>query len=134
MKAALVLTLLLAFVAACGGNDGKLKVFGISPNIGDAMGGQYVVIRGQNFQKQARTAKVFFGNNQGNVVRFSGNNDASELIVQAPGGTAGESVDVLVVFEPGGELPIISKGFTYVEKKAIDVQDLSGKQPPPKSK
>ncbi|KAB2899029.1 MAG: hypothetical protein F9K40_10715 [Kofleriaceae bacterium] len=126
MKASLILALLLA-VGACGGNDGKLKVYGLSPNIGDAMGGQYVVIRGQNFQKQARTAKVFFGNNQGNVVRFSGNNDNSELIVQAPGGTPGESVDVLVVFEPGGELPIIAKGFTYVDKKAVDVQDLSTK-------
>jgi len=126
MKAALVLTLLMAFaVGACGGNDGKLKVFGLAPNIGDAMGGQYVVIRGQNFQKQARTAKVFFGNNQGNVVRFSGNNDASELIVQAPGGVAGESVDVLVVFEPGGELPLITKGFTYVDKKTVGVDDLS---------
>jgi hypothetical protein len=125
MKAALVLTLLMAFVGACGGNDGKLKVFGLSPNIGDAMGGQYVVIRGQNFQKQARTAKVFFGNNQGNVVRFSGNNDNSELIVQAPGGVAGESVDVLVVFEPGGELPLITKGFTYVDKKTVGVDDLS---------
>lgn len=129
MKASLILALLLA-VGACGGNDGKLKVFGLSPNIGDAMGGQYVVIRGQNFQKQARTAKVFFGNNQGNVVRFSGNNDSSELIVQAPGGTAGESVDVLVVFEPGGELPIIAKGFTYVDKKTIEVEDLSTKKKP----
>jgi hypothetical protein len=132
MKAALVLTLLVVLAAACSGNDGKLKVFGLAPNIGDAMGGQYVVIRGQNFQKQARTAKVFFGNNQGNVVRFSGNNDASELIVQAPGGTAGESVDVLVVFEPGGELPLITKGFTYVDKKTIDVQDLGTKGEPPK--
>lgn len=127
MKASLILALLLA-VGACGGNDGKLKVFGLSPNIGDAMGGQYVVIRGQNFQKQARTAKVFFGNNQGNVVRFSGNNDSSELIVQAPGGVAGESVDVLVVFEPGGELPLITKGFTYVDKKAVDVQDLGAQK------
>jgi len=127
MKASLILALLLA-VGACGGNDGKLKVFGLSPNIGDAMGGQYVVIRGQNFQKQARTAKVFFGNNQGNVIRFSGNNDSSELIVQAPGGVAGESVDVLVVFEPGGELPLIQKGFTYVDKKTVDVQDLGDKK------
>ncbi len=131
MKASLILALLMA-VGACGGNDGKLKVFGLSPNIGDAMGGQYVVIRGQNFQKQARTAKVFFGNNQGNVVRFSGNNDSSELIVQAPGGVAGESVDVLVVFEPGGELPLIVKGFTYVDKKTVGVDDLSTKDQPKK--
>ncbi len=130
MKAALVLALVMAFgAAACGDNDGKLKVYGLTPNIGDALGGQYVVIRGQNFQKQARTAKVFFGNNQGNVVRFSGNNDASELIVQAPGGTAGESVDVLVVFEPGGELPLISKGFTYVDKTTVGVDDLGNKKP-----
>jgi hypothetical protein len=125
MKVALFLALAMVVGSACGGNDGKLKVYGLSPNIGDAMGGQYVVIRGQNFQRQARTAKVFFGDRQGNVIRFSGNNDSSELIVQAPGGPAGESVDVLVVFEPGGELPLISKGFTYVDKKALDVEDLS---------
>ncbi len=124
MKAALVLALAMAVGAACGSNDGKLKVFGLAPNIGDALGGQYVVIRGQNFQKQARTAKVYFGDRQGNVIRFSGNNDSSELIVQAPGGEAGQAVDVLVVFEPGGELPLISKGFTYVDKKSVDVGDL----------
>ena len=128
MKAALFLALVMVLGSACGGNDGKLKVFGLSPNIGDAMGGQYVVIRGQNFQRQARTAKVFLGDRQGNVVRFSGDNDRSELIVQAPGGQPGESVDVLVVFEPGGELPLIVKGFTYVDKKAPDVKDLSKKK------
>ena len=31
-------------VAACGSNDGKLKVTGLEPRSGDSLGGQYVII------------------------------------------------------------------------------------------
>jgi len=119
-----VRALLVALSAACGNNDGKLKVFGLEPKSGDAMGGQYVVFRGQNFQKVNRSVKVYFGEAPANVIRFQGDD---ELIVQAPGGKAGTSVDVLLVFEPGGELPPIKNGFTYVEKTDIDVGDLKTK-------
>jgi len=110
-------TLLLVFVAtlvaACGNNDTKLKVTGIEPEKGDVEGGTYVRIKGNRFIADgARNAKVYFGSREGTVVRFASD---SELIVEAPGGKPNETVDVLIIFEPGGELKI-PKGFTFVEK------------------
>lgn len=109
-----------ASVAGCGGNDGKLRVTGLEPTTGDAMGGQIVVINGQSFMKTTRTAKVYFGDQPGNVIRFR--NDG-ELIVEAPGGKPDLTVDVLVVFEPGGEITI-PKAYTFKEKQGLDVKDL----------
>ena len=119
-----LLPLLLALVlAACGGEDTKLKVTGIEPEKGDVMGGTYVRIKGNRFIADgARNAKVYFGTRQGTVVRWASDN---ELIVEAPGGKAGEKVDVLIIFEPGGELKI-PKGFEFVEKanEGASVDDL----------
>ena len=39
----------------------------------------------------------------------------TELIVEAPGGKVGDAVDVLVIFEPGGEVKAKTK-FTFVDK------------------
>jgi len=110
----LPLVLLLAMAAAaCGSEDTKLKVTGIEPEKGDVEGGTYVRIKGNRFIADgARNAKVYFGSRQGTVVRFASD---SELIVEAPGGKLGEKVDVLIIFEPGGELKI-AKGFEYIEK------------------
>jgi hypothetical protein len=108
-----LLLVVLALFAACGNNDTKLKVTGIEPEKGDAEGGTYVRIKGNRFIADgARNAKVYFGSRQGTVVRFASD---SELIVEAPGGKSGDTVDVLIIFEPGGELKI-PKGFTFVEK------------------
>jgi hypothetical protein len=119
--------ILLAFVlalAACGGNDAKLKVTGLDPDKGDVDGGTYVRIHGNRFIADgARNAKVYFGSRQGTVIRFASD---SELIVEAPGGKVNETVDVLIIFEPGGELKI-PHGFTFIEKntRAPTVQDLN---------
>jgi hypothetical protein len=114
-----VLSLLLlvlgvsAALGACGSEDTKLKVTGLEPEKGDAAGGTYVRIMGNRFIADgARNAKVYFGPHQGTVVRFASD---SELIVEAPGGKVGDKVDVLIIFEPGGELKI-AKGFEYIEK------------------
>ena len=118
------LPLLLVFVlAACGSEDTKLKVTGIEPEQGDVNGGTYVRIKGNRFIADgARNAKVYFGSRQGTVIRFASD---SELIVEAPGGRPNEKVDVLIIFEPGGELKI-ANGFTFVEKNDTgpSVQDL----------
>jgi hypothetical protein len=109
--------------AACGSEDTKLKVTGIEPEKGDVNGGTYVRIKGNRFLADgARNAKVYFGSRQGTVVRFASD---SELIVEAPGGKPNEAVDVLIIFEPGGELKI-PKGFTFVDKedKGYSVDDL----------
>ncbi|MEO8554583.1 MAG: IPT/TIG domain-containing protein [Kofleriaceae bacterium] len=108
-----LLSLVLALAAACGSSDTKLKVTGIEPEKGDIEGGTYVRIKGNRFIADgARNAKVYFGSRQGTVVRFASD---SELIVEAPGGKPNENVDVLIIFEPGGELKI-PKAFTFVEK------------------
>jgi len=111
------------FLFACK-EDTKLKVTGLEPELGDAEGNTYVRIFGNRFIADgARNAKVYFGSRLGTVVRFASD---SELIVQAPGGKIGEIVDVLVMFEPGGEIKIPKeafenkKGFTYVEKHQVN--------------
>jgi hypothetical protein len=91
-----------------------LTVTGIDPVRGDTAGGTYVKIAGANFIADgARNVKVYFGSKQGTVVRFASD---SELIVEAPGGKAGEVVDVLLIFEPGGEKKLV-QAFTYEKPK-----------------
>lgn len=114
----LLLVCLGLAAAACGETDRTLKVTGLQPDRGDINGDTYVVIKGNRFLNDgARNATVYFGTMQagyrkGTVVRFA--ND-KELIVRTPGGKAGEVVDVLVMFEPGGQLRI-PNAFTYVVK------------------
>ncbi len=109
-----------AVIMGCGSNDGKLRVNGLEPLTGDAMGGQIVQINGQNFMKTTRTVKVYFGDQIGNFIRFKSD---SEMVVEAPGGKPDTTVDVLVVFQPGGEITI-PKAFTFKEKKGMDAEDL----------
>ncbi len=118
-----MLAVLLGLGLAACGNDGSLKVTGIEPQTGDIEGGQTVAIHGQGFRTVTRNVKVYFGGAAGTVTRIG--ND--EIIVQAPGGKLGP-VDVLVVFEPGGEHPY-KNGFTFVQKEDVNVKDLGGKKP-----
>jgi hypothetical protein len=124
MTRRLAITLLVAWVvSACGEADTKLKVTGLEPEKGDVEGGTYVRLKGNRFTADGpRNTKVYFGSRQGTVVRFASD---SELIVEAPGGKPNETVDVLVIFEPGGQLRI-KNGFTFVEKNsnAPTVEDL----------
>jgi hypothetical protein len=124
----ILLAIVVAALAACGGNDTKLKVTGLDPDKGDVDGGTYVRIKGNRFIADgARNAKVYFGSRQGTVVRFASD---SELIVEAPGGKDGENVDVLIIFEPGGELKL-PHAFTFQDKSAaqqMNVNDLDTKK------
>lgn len=105
---------ILTMVARAEPKPAKLAVTAIEPSKGDAEGGTYVRITGTRFIADgARKAKVYFGTHQGAVVRFASD---TELIVQAPGGKPNETVDVLVLFEPGGERRL-AKAFTFVEKQ-----------------
>ncbi len=121
---ALPIALGLGLLFACGETDRKLKVTGIDPVKGDIEGGTYVVVKGNRFMKDGpRNAKVYFGSRQGSVVRFQSD---SELIVQAPGGKADEQVDVLVIFDPGGQLRI-PNAFKFVDKNDTgpNIDDLA---------
>jgi hypothetical protein len=124
----LVVLAVLAALAGCADEDTKLKVTDLTPVQGDAQGGTYVVIKGNRFNKDGpRNAKVYFGGQPGSIVRFQSD---SELIVQAPPGKGGDVVDVLVIFDPGGQLTI-KKAFRYQERGAemptVKDLDTSGK-------
>jgi hypothetical protein len=89
-----------------------LSVTGLDPEKGELKGGTYVRIIGTAFTTEERKVKVFFAGKEGKVVKIQ--ND-TELIVEAPAGKAGKA-DVLVVFEPGGEMKL-PQAFTYEKKK-----------------
>lgn len=104
----------------------KLKVTGLSPDTGDADGGTYVVLKGSRFLKDGpRNAKVYFGSRSGTIVRFQSD---TELIVQAPGGKVGDVVDLLVIFDPGGQLTI-KKAFKFVAKEPSKLDEPKPKKP-----
>jgi len=122
-RTVVVAVLVAAAAAAAGcGEDKKLKVYGLEPNQGDFQGGTTVHIKGNGFQAGGvKNAKVYFGDRQGTVIKFDGDKD---LYVTAPGGKKGETVDVKIIFEPGGQIPV-PKSYTFVEIKDTDVDDLS---------
>jgi hypothetical protein len=92
---------------------GGLAISSVAPEKGDAAGGTYVVLKGQRFVKDGpRSLKVYFGSRQGTVVRFQSD---TEVIVQAPGGKPGEVVDILVIFDPGGQLAL-KQAFMFVDR------------------
>ena len=123
---ALPLVVGLGLFVGCGETDRKLKVTGLEPTKGDVEGGTYVVIKGNRFMKDGpRNAKIYFGSRQGSVVRFQSD---SELIVQAPGGKADETVDVLIIFDPGGQLKI-PNAFKFIDKndEGLNPEDIGKK-------
>jgi hypothetical protein len=63
---------------------------------------------------------IYFGSRQGIAVRFARD---SEIIVEAPGGKPNEQVDVLISFEPGGELEFRTASCS--SRKRAQVQDLN---------
>ncbi|MEZ4360010.1 MAG: IPT/TIG domain-containing protein [Kofleriaceae bacterium] len=124
-RAAALLFLGTLWCATSCKSDGPLAVTGIEPGEGDYMGGTYVRIAGSRFTKDgARNAKIYFGSRQAGLPRFASDN---EMIVEAPGGKIGETVDVLIIFEPGGELKI-PNAFKYVEHKMKTIDDVSTKR------
>ncbi len=121
-SAGAALLLLVGLLLGACKNNQPLSVTRMEPNEGDYMGGTYVRIFGHRFtQDGARNAKIYFGSRQAGLPNFKTD---SEIVVEAPGGKIGETVDVLIIFEPGGELKI-PRGFTYVEHKATTIDDLN---------
>jgi len=122
---------LLLLALALGGckEDKKLKVTGMDPMSGDFQGGTKVTITGNRFTKDGqRAASVYFGGKKAEVLGFGGD---TQLVVKTPGGNPGDKVDVLIIFEPGGEITLPQK-FEYIEKKEVDVKDLDTSQQPKK--
>ncbi|MEJ7599085.1 MAG: IPT/TIG domain-containing protein [Kofleriaceae bacterium] len=127
MPAVLLLGLSIPVLAACGDEDKKLKVTNLDPDYGDAAGGAYVTVRGNRFLADGpRTAKVYFGTTQGSVVQYDTDHS---MTVRAPSGEVGKTVDVLIVFEPGGEIRI-KNAFKFIDKKnsGATIDDIAPKK------
>jgi IPT/TIG domain len=114
-------------IAAGCKDDGPLQITSIQPSEGNYLGGTYVQIFGNRFTRDgARSAKVYFGSRQAGPPTFRTDKEMVLEAPSAPGGKIGETVDVLIIFEPGGELTI-PKAFTYVEQKNKTIDDVSTK-------
>ena len=114
----------MLLAGACGNDNTKLMVTGIEPDKGDVGGGTSVHIKGNRFTADGpRSVKVFFGGREGSIDHFV--ND-SEFVVIAPSGKLNDSVDLLVVFDPGGRITLPS-AYRYIEKNqaAPTVDDLN---------
>lgn len=120
MRSTLFVTgLLFAVVAACGGKSGgsqapggphSVQVIEIEPRTGSPDGGDAITIHGEGFMTESRTVTVFFGDAQAQVIDIPSD---TEVKIEAPPGAPGTSVDVIITFDPGGEIKL-PHGYTFV--------------------
>lgn len=103
----------------CGGEEG-LTVKRLSRNQGKA--GDSITIHGTGFQAGGtRAVRVYFGNRKAPVIGFNGD---SEIKVEVPGGhDYGTTVDIELVFEPGGSITY-PKAFKYADIPRLEVEDF----------
>ena len=121
----LALGFLLCGAVACK-DDPKLKVTGIEPAEADVNGNSYITIKGNRFVADGpRNVKVYFGDRQGTVTRIPSDR---EIVVRVPPGKAGEVVDIVIVFDPGGQKKL-DKALRYIQRgSAPTVDDLDIKR------
>ena len=114
----------LLFIALGCSEDAGLKVQRLSKDKGGP--GDHLVIHGAGFQNGgARRVRVFFDNYKAKVIKFIGD---EEIRVEVPGGPEmGKTVDVQLVFEPGGATKL-SRAFRYVEIAGLKVDDFEKKK------
>jgi hypothetical protein len=92
---------------------GQLAVTAIEPAQGDPAGGANTIVRGRRFVADGpRQVKVYFGPSPAKIIRIA---DDHRILVQPPPGEAGQTVDVVVILEPGGQVRL-PKAYTYVAK------------------
>jgi hypothetical protein len=109
-KLLLPLLLLLTFSAACSSQEG-LKVY---PRRGPYVGGDQVRITGAQF-KQSMGVKVYFGKTVADNPVIT--EDA--IIVVAPAGKNGETVDIEIVFDEATTYKI-PQSYTYYDPTDIE--------------
>lgn len=104
-------------VAGCGGKGGganepsgaSLQVTSIEPTSAAPTGGVPLVVHGRGFMAESRAIQVYIGDQPANVLSVDSDTD---LQVEVPPGEAGKTVDVKLVFEPGGEIKL-ARAFTF---------------------
>ena len=113
---------MLALASGCEKEKG-LRITGFSPKAGPYTGGDAVVFEGGGFQADgAKGVEIWFGGKRGKNVRFRGD---EQMVVDAPGGSVGEVVDITVRFD-GARTKKFPKAYTYIDPAAgFDVGTLT---------
>ena len=121
-RAAAILVSAILFLGVGCSDDGKLKVNRLSRDVGSS--GDTINIYGSGFQSGGRKdVRVFFGTKKADVLGFKGD---TQMTVKVPGGVDfGKTVDIKLVFEPGGQLSM-PHAFTYAKPEIGDPNELLG--------
>jgi len=121
-RAVLIVFAGFLFLGLACGEDKTLKVTGLSKNMG--MPGDTLLIEGSGFQASGtRGLKVYFGNSKAEVKRFIGDREILVEVPGIPGDEIGKTVDVQLIFEPGGAKKL-SNAFKYAEISRLTVDDF----------
>jgi hypothetical protein len=108
----LLLVCAVSVVAAFGCGKSKLSITAVEPNIGPTEGG-HVGIIGTGFQDKGPIGvTVYFGDKKGKVIEVKD----EKITARAPGGKAGDKVDIRLVFDDTRE---------FVAKQAYEYQDVN---------
>ncbi len=108
------LLLVMSLGMSCSEKKG-LRITSISPKTGPADGGGTVTIHGSGFEEASTLGvKIYFAKREARFLRFDGDD---KMLVQPPGGTLGEKVDILITFGDGRE-HIFRNAFTYIDPRA----------------
>ena len=122
-RSVLVLVAFVMFSASGCESEKGLKIKSISPKSGPADGQGYVRIHGNGFRDQGNTGiTIYFGDRKARFQRFEGDDT---MVVVAPPGDEGTTVDVHVIFGDGREHKF-QEAYSYKDPKAgFDVNALA---------
>ncbi len=107
-----VLTLVCAWMAGCAGCNPEPVPSGMNPTQGPETGGTTVQITGEKFDMKNGVTVTFGGKNAQSVTVPS----ETQITAVTPGGTAGQSVTVVLTNNGKPEVPVtLSQQFTYTD-------------------
>ena len=107
-----VLTIACAWMAGCAGCNPEPVPMGMNPTQGPETGGTTVQITGEKFDMKNGVTVTFNGINAQSVTVPS----ETQITAVTPGGTAGQSVTVVVTNKGKPEVPVtLSQQFTYTD-------------------
>ncbi len=107
-----VLTIVCAWMAGCAGCNPEPVPMGMNPTQGPETGGTTVQITGEKFDMKNGVTVTFGGQNAQSVTVPS----ETQITAVTPGGTAGQSVTVVVTNNGKPEVPVtLSQQFTYTD-------------------
>ncbi|MDE0553898.1 MAG: Ig-like domain-containing protein [Candidatus Poribacteria bacterium] len=107
-----VLTIACAWMAGCAGCNPEPVPMGMNPTQGPETGGTTVQITGEKFDMKNGVTVTFNGINAQSVTVPS----ETQITAVTPGGTAGQSVSIVVTNKGKPEVPVtLSQQFTYTD-------------------